>query len=489
MPTRSTTIFDARPDVLNHNLETVARLQRAARPSAALLPLARAARPGEGRGSRHQVGDHPRHGRDRGRRYEGAIADLRNVGVDILTLGQYLRPSEQHLPVVRWWTPDEFAAPRRVRPRPRLRPRRVGPARALELPRPLGARCDAGPCGRRVLLLAFVGSGRPRRRRLRRPSPQEPEHARATRERAASASLFRARKLALDRALVASPARILSVMFAERMARVRAADGPLGRRRAPALGRRRSAVAHRLRGHAARAAHDARAARRRATPRSSSRASRRRGSSAQADCSRSCPGTRPTTRSRSWPRLVRTRRERRAIGDQTWARFVLDLQAALPGAALPEGERGHRAAPGREGRRRDRRAAERGPGRRRHRRRDARAALRRAHRGSRCTASSSSACSTPGTSGPTSPSWRRGPTARARTTNPASRVIAPGDVVLCDFGGTMRRLLLRHHADVRRRRPGTRGARDLRRARGGAGTSRAGRRGRGGVRGRRRRRA
>ena len=39
----------------------------------------------------------------------GAIADLRNVGVDILTLGQYLRPSARHLPVARWWTPDEFA--------------------------------------------------------------------------------------------------------------------------------------------------------------------------------------------------------------------------------------------------------------------------------------------------------------------------------------------------------------------------------------------
>src|SRR5262249_28698508 len=40
----------------------------------------------------------------------GAIADLRNVGVDILTLGQYLRPSSQHLPVVRWWSPPEFDA-------------------------------------------------------------------------------------------------------------------------------------------------------------------------------------------------------------------------------------------------------------------------------------------------------------------------------------------------------------------------------------------
>ena len=39
-----------------------------------------------------------------------AVADLRNVGVDILTVGQYLQPSAVHLPVVRWWHPDEFAA-------------------------------------------------------------------------------------------------------------------------------------------------------------------------------------------------------------------------------------------------------------------------------------------------------------------------------------------------------------------------------------------
>ena len=39
----------------------------------------------------------------------GAIADLRGVSVDILTLGQYLRPSARHLPVVKWWTPAEFA--------------------------------------------------------------------------------------------------------------------------------------------------------------------------------------------------------------------------------------------------------------------------------------------------------------------------------------------------------------------------------------------
>ena len=39
----------------------------------------------------------------------GTLGDLRAVGVDIVTIGQYLRPTAQHLPVVKWWTPDEFA--------------------------------------------------------------------------------------------------------------------------------------------------------------------------------------------------------------------------------------------------------------------------------------------------------------------------------------------------------------------------------------------
>jgi lipoic acid synthetase len=43
-----------------------------------------------------------------------AMSDLRDAGVDILTLGQYLRPSAQHIPVARWVTPDEFAEWKRV---------------------------------------------------------------------------------------------------------------------------------------------------------------------------------------------------------------------------------------------------------------------------------------------------------------------------------------------------------------------------------------
>jgi len=102
-------IFDARPDVLNHNLETVARLQRAARPSAAyfrsLALLARA----KDAGLRTKSGIILGMGETEAE-LQGAIADLRNIGVDILTLGQYLRPSARHLPVVRWWTPHEFDA-------------------------------------------------------------------------------------------------------------------------------------------------------------------------------------------------------------------------------------------------------------------------------------------------------------------------------------------------------------------------------------------
>jgi lipoic acid synthetase len=100
-------IFDARPDVLNHNLETVARLQRAARPSAgyarSLTLLARAKAAGLTTKSGIIMGM----GEDE-QELQAAIRDLRAVGVDVLTLGQYLRPSASHLPVVRWWRPEEF---------------------------------------------------------------------------------------------------------------------------------------------------------------------------------------------------------------------------------------------------------------------------------------------------------------------------------------------------------------------------------------------
>ncbi len=107
------TIFDARPDVLNHNLETVARLQRAVRPSAgyarSLAVLARAEAAGLVTKSGLIVGMG-----ETDDEVVGALADLRAVGVDIVTVGQYLRPTSHHLPVARWWTPDELAELKRV---------------------------------------------------------------------------------------------------------------------------------------------------------------------------------------------------------------------------------------------------------------------------------------------------------------------------------------------------------------------------------------
>ena len=109
------TVLAARPDVLNHNIETVRRLYRRARPG----------------------GDYDRALRllDRAHRYQPAaptksglmvglgetwnelldtLADLHRVGCGILTIGQYLRPSTAHLPVARYYHPDEFAALKQI---------------------------------------------------------------------------------------------------------------------------------------------------------------------------------------------------------------------------------------------------------------------------------------------------------------------------------------------------------------------------------------
>jgi lipoyl synthase len=94
---------------LNHNLETVARLQRAVRPSAsyarslAVLSRAKAAGLTTKSGLILGMGETADEVRS-------ALADLAGVGTDIVTLGQYLRPTSNHLPVARWWTPEEFSA-------------------------------------------------------------------------------------------------------------------------------------------------------------------------------------------------------------------------------------------------------------------------------------------------------------------------------------------------------------------------------------------
>jgi lipoic acid synthetase len=106
-------LFDARPDVLNHNIETVARLQRAVRPSAgyarSLSVLARAKAAGLVTKSSIMVGVG-----ETDDELVGALADLAGIGCDVVTIGQYLRPTSHHVPVARWVEPHEFTRWKRL---------------------------------------------------------------------------------------------------------------------------------------------------------------------------------------------------------------------------------------------------------------------------------------------------------------------------------------------------------------------------------------
>jgi lipoyl synthase len=108
-------VMEARPEILGHNLETVERLHPDVRPggrywrSISFLGAAKAIDPSIltktgiilGMGEREEE-------------IRQAMGDLREASVDILTLGQYLRPSPDHIPVARWVTPSEFAEWKRV---------------------------------------------------------------------------------------------------------------------------------------------------------------------------------------------------------------------------------------------------------------------------------------------------------------------------------------------------------------------------------------
>jgi lipoic acid synthetase len=100
-------LFASRPDVMNHNVETVARLQRAVRPSAgyarSLGVLARAKAAGliTKTGFMAGLGETDDE-------IVGLLADLADLGIDIVTIGQYLRPTSHHLPIVRYAAPAEF---------------------------------------------------------------------------------------------------------------------------------------------------------------------------------------------------------------------------------------------------------------------------------------------------------------------------------------------------------------------------------------------
>ena len=104
-------VIDARPDVFNHNVETVPRLYPKARRGSDFLRSCRVLRNAKRMDadvitkSGLMVGL----GETMDEMLE-AFALLREHDVQVLTVGQYLRPSENHLPLVRYWTPDEFAA-------------------------------------------------------------------------------------------------------------------------------------------------------------------------------------------------------------------------------------------------------------------------------------------------------------------------------------------------------------------------------------------
>ncbi len=98
-----------KPDILNHNIETVRRLFPSIRPQGkyerSLTLLDRAKRMGARTKSGLIVGMG-----ETNEEVRGVMRDLRAVGCDIMTIGQYLRPTKQHLPVTRYYHPDEFAA-------------------------------------------------------------------------------------------------------------------------------------------------------------------------------------------------------------------------------------------------------------------------------------------------------------------------------------------------------------------------------------------
>jgi lipoic acid synthetase len=105
------TVLDAGPDIMNHNVETVPRLYRMARSGGRyprtleLLERSRRHAPGIPTKTGLMVG--------LGEEHDELVAtfkDLRDVGCQILTVGQYLRPSSEHAPMVRYYHPDEFRA-------------------------------------------------------------------------------------------------------------------------------------------------------------------------------------------------------------------------------------------------------------------------------------------------------------------------------------------------------------------------------------------
>jgi len=103
------TIMAAKPDIFNHNLETVPRLYRSVRPGARYYTSLRLLQRAKEL-DKHVVtksGIMLGLGEERDEVLQ-VLDDMREAGIDILTMGQYLRPSEKHHPVMKYWMPEEF---------------------------------------------------------------------------------------------------------------------------------------------------------------------------------------------------------------------------------------------------------------------------------------------------------------------------------------------------------------------------------------------
>jgi lipoic acid synthetase len=109
------TVLDARPDIMNHNVETVPRLYRMARSGGRysrtldLLDRSRQYAPDIPTKTGLMVGLGEEHDE-----LVATFTDLRRAGCQILTIGQYLRPSAEHAPMVRYYHPDEFRELKRI---------------------------------------------------------------------------------------------------------------------------------------------------------------------------------------------------------------------------------------------------------------------------------------------------------------------------------------------------------------------------------------
>ncbi|MFT3784621.1 MAG: lipoyl synthase [Tepidisphaeraceae bacterium] len=100
-------VIEARPEILGHNVESVPRIYYKVRPQARYHRSLELLRRCKQQGLTTKTGIMLGIG-EREEEIESAMDDLVANGVDILTLGQYLQPTQKHLPVDRWVTPDEF---------------------------------------------------------------------------------------------------------------------------------------------------------------------------------------------------------------------------------------------------------------------------------------------------------------------------------------------------------------------------------------------